>query len=1406
MISSNPAVTGSSTAAFTVTLPTITLGANPTVCYTGGAQTPNLPYSASTSASNYTITWDAAALAAGFTNTSGGGIVGGGGNIVLSVPATATAVNTYNAVLTVDNGTCTSANYSISVTVTNTPTLTGVSATAVCTGTSSVITLSGLIPSLGGNVITYAVPTIAGGADQTVTVASNISGDATFNLPVVIGDNGQTLTIKSIANGCTNTLTGITTTLTVNALPTITLSAIPAVCFSAGSQSASLAYTATTGTPTTYTITGWSAAAVTAGFTNVGTTALPASPILVSVPASAPVSASSYTATLTVNNGTCNSIAYTITVPVNTVPTVTPTSVTVALGNATASLAYTATGTPTTYTIDYDAALNAQGLADITTTTLSASPLTLTGFASITAATYNNTITVSTATCSSTATAFTINVRAPITYYSKGSLDANLTTSWTDTRSNATSNNPPDFVSGDIFVIENGDLMTTSATWTVSGGTGNKIQIESGGRLTNTFAVATSNFQIDPGGTFVFAFVNGTAGVASDIPGSVTRNFTTGAGSANCGTIEIQKWGNGTATPAALPSGITWGNLIINITTAMSGGWTQSGAIALINGNLTINSIGVAGTQRAFAFNASTPTSFTTVIKGNVVVDGTATTATALLTVNNGSSTPTFSIEGTTTVTLGTLVLNTSGTAGTTATSYKLTGNVTVNTGGTFTSNTSGRATITIDNDITINGGTINVHGSGICTFNVGNDFIASSGTVTLMGSTSAATSLLYVARDLVLSGATATNGSSAAYTVTTGRDLTVSGGTFTTANSTSALPTINVGRDLNISGGNLTNSSSGTGGTGLILGIGRNLNASSGTFLIGSSSSTTTKITITGDINITGGTVQGTSSSRFEVVAGGSFNLSSGTWQTQNSSTASTYVFDIGGNFNMTGGTFTGGSTNTVLPIRFTGGVASVSYTQSGGTITAAKPITYTVAGSGPAKTLTLNNDISLMTSTSVGAFTVKNGATLIMGTQVIGGAGTFTNETGSTVKTAHLQGLSTTASTGAVQVNSTKSFNSGANYEFNGAAAQVTGNFIASTTSTANTVNNLTINNSSNVSLSNSVTVTGTLAFTAGKLILGTNNITIPNTASITGVPAFGSTSGNGWIVTDNTGSLIRQGVGATNVLFPVGPTASSYNPAQINNAGTTDNFTVNVRDVDLPGISAAYGVKDQWTITEGTPGGSSSTVSLQWNAGDEQGSFLNTNCSFVRTDGTDIVSTPTYTDHSTPGPPYTVSEGAITDFTTYCGVTTQSPKITVSTPTLNFGDVALGGSAQLNYSVSGIGLLGNLIVTPPNTDFQVSLTSGSGWASSVSLAPSGGTVSSTTIYVLYTPSAATGSIGPLNITNASTGASTKNVAASAVALAADPGTSAPAVSCGSPAPTSIPLTLTAGSGSNCLVSPRC
>jgi len=112
---------------------------------------------------------------------------------------------------------------------------------------------------------------------------------------------------------------------------------------------------------------------------------------------------------------------------------------------------------------------------------------------------------------------------------------------------------------------------------------------------------------------------------------------------------------------------------------------------------------------------------------------------------------------------------------------------------------------------------------------------------------------------------------------------------------------------------------------------------------------------------------------------------------------------------------------------------------------------------------------------------------------------------------------------------------------------------------------------------------------------------------------------------------------------------------------------------------------------------------------------------------------------------------------------GVLPPTPTISVNPSSLAFGNVTVGQSSTLNYQLSGSNLTANVTVNAP-TGYQVSKQPTSGFANQITVAQSGGNVNQT-IYVKFTPPAAQTYNG--NITNSSTGASTKNVSVTGIGV---------------------------------------
>ena len=94
------------------------------------------------------------------------------------------------------------------------------------------------------------------------------------------------------------------------------------------------------------------------------------------------------------------------------------------------------------------------------------------------------------------------------------------------------------------------------------------------------------------------------------------------------------------------------------------------------------------------------------------------------------------------------------------------------------------------------------------------------------------------------------------------------------------------------------------------------------------------------------------------------------------------------------------------------------------------------------------------------------------------------------------------------------------------------------------------------------------------------------------------------------------------------------------------------------------------------------------------------------------------------------------ALTAASGYCDksqeITATAPLITASGTIdgLNYAEGS-GPSTAKSFTVSGVGLTGDITVTAP-TNFEVSKSSGSGYGSSVSFSPTSGTLASSTVYV--------------------------------------------------------------------------
>ena len=146
-------------------------------------------------------------------------------------------------------------------------------------------------------------------------------------------------------------------------------------------------------------------------------------------------------------------------------------------------------------------------------------------------------------------------------------------------------------------------------------------------------------------------------------------------------------------------------------------------------------------------------------------------------------------------------------------------------------------------------------------------------------------------------------------------------------------------------------------------------------------------------------------------------------------------------------------------------------------------------------------------------------------------------------------------------------------------------------------------------------------------------------------------------------------------------------------------------------------------------------------------------------------------------TAGTAYTAYFRAIDTNGSHCSESEETskafttPKLTVTPTTitgLNY-PVGSGPSDAQSFTVSGVGLTGAVTITAP-TNFEVSKTSAtSGFGSSVTLTPSSGTISTTTIWVRLASGKAQGTYGASNVTVAGGSATTVNVSVTGVVSSA-------------------------------------
>ncbi len=147
---------------------------------------------------------------------------------------------------------------------------------------------------------------------------------------------------------------------------------------------------------------------------------------------------------------------------------------------------------------------------------------------------------------------------------------------------------------------------------------------------------------------------------------------------------------------------------------------------------------------------------------------------------------------------------------------------------------------------------------------------------------------------------------------------------------------------------------------------------------------------------------------------------------------------------------------------------------------------------------------------------FTVQAGGALNTNCQGLTGSGAFTLQDGATLYVCNAAGITSSGSTGAVQVSGTRSFSPNADYVYNGTAAQSTGNGLPSQ------VRNLTSTNSNTLTLSQALAIRQVLALNNGGFELNGQALTLLSDASGTALVA--NLGGDNGVITGTTVTVQR------------------------------------------------------------------------------------------------------------------------------------------------------------------------------------------------------------------------------------------------------------------------------------------
>ncbi|HAP37073.1 MAG TPA: hypothetical protein DCQ28_14525 [Bacteroidetes bacterium] len=319
-----------------------------------------------------------------------------------------------------------------------------------------------------------------------------------------------------------------------------------------------------------------------------------------------------------------------------------------------------------------------------------------------------------------------------------------------------------------------------------------------------------------------------------------------------------------------------------------------------------------------------------------------------------------------------------------------------------------------------------------------------------------------------------------------------------------------------------------------------------------------TTTTNISGSFIVNGGTVFGkTGNGTATINVGRNDSIASGTLSLSTNGAV---------HFKTTGGLYVRGGTLVI-----SASAAADSITLKGDLVLSGGTVTESSTGSGIIALQGTSDQIftSGATISNTINFVVFNGAILKTGTSILTG-NDFILSSGATLKIGSAAGITSAGATGNIQT-TTRTFNSSANYIYEGSAAQVTGIF--TTTPTVRSVFDLEINNINGVTLSDSVAVNDTLKLTNGNFGVNTYTLYINNAAvlsagtlssAVNGTVNYNRSSAGQTVLAFNYGNLIFSNF---NKLLP---SIGSIGIAGIFSKGFATGHTIAGSTVNFNGIT--------------------------------------------------------------------------------------------------------------------------------------------------------------------------------------------------------------------------------------------